>query len=942
MKRLLAYLFIALGFWLIFSVKAISNSGYICIEQAELKTDTVRDNSKKKEFIEGLYWLILHKNKNCTYEISEKISPKSFKKFKNQYKWASSNISLTTNEIILATSEDRIFSNKNNSLIIDGPYLCFNYIDGNLKSLSVTKFKKLIKNRNCELKIFRGNNKEIYQRFVNISFYEDTNQIFPWEYKEDSTDKNIAWRRAVLTQRVNKIIDDFNKVNTPEIEKFGSSQTQIAKAEPSQTQKVVEKVKTNKLIKKIDLLFCQSSNGFLATYTNDSHKNCPSWGKEINGHEWAINNNQSICVKDDTFPRRVITTKKSCDFFNMYEAKYNGSSYDYTITNVENLKNNKLKIYKAYAYGDKTGNNTNQLFLGVSDKNLEIAKQNALNNCKLTTYGNSVCKIHSLKLEKIIKDEKTVITKAEPDQTQNTLVSDKNYFCLVGSSNSLDNFYYFPINNFANFKKKVSNFSKFKNIEPHNVNQIRKLCDRRIYKDKDPIKFQFLTLHYGGFDFDKLSSDQYSYGNFNRPMKENYFLNYYEVDNVINGNPAKIVAKANDFIKSSESKIAKNEKNITPLKKIEVAKVEESKQEEFKPKKTNQDKDPPVIEIAQNITVSDTSYVIEGKVSDKSEKIFVEIDGQPIEVNKGKFKANRYSPVDEQIEIVAIDQWGNRSKTKIVNIKIDLKQTKVASKIEPLNPSNLKTKTDKNKVALIIGVEKYENSPSAKYASLDAKYFKDYARKAFGVRDDNINLLTDEDANLSKTNSAIFKWLPSKIKKNKTDLIIFYSGHGLASADGKEKYILPHNADPDLLSRTAISRNDIFDQIVSLNPRSVTIFFDTCYSGVSRDEQMLLASARPLRIVADDENEIPNNFTLFSASANDQISSGLKNAKHGIFSYFLMKGLEGEADLDGDRKLTNGELITYLNENVSENALNLGRQQNPSLIGNSEKVLIRF
>ena len=117
-----------------------------------------------------------------------------------------------------------------------------------------------------------------------------------------------------------------------------------------------------------------------------------------------------------------------------------------------------------------------------------------------------------------------------------------------------------------------------------------------------------------------------------------------------------------------------------------------------------------------------------------------------------------------------------------------LKQTKVASKIEPLNPSNLKAKTDKNNVALIIGVEKYENSPSAKYASLDAKYFKDYARKAFGVRDDNINLLTDEDANLSKTNSAIFKWLPSKIKKNKTDLIIFYSGHGLASADGKEKY----------------------------------------------------------------------------------------------------------------------------------------------------------
>ena len=78
-----------------------------------------------------------------------------------------------------------------------------------------------------------------------------------------------------------------------------------------------------------------------------------------------------------------------------------------------------------------------------------------------------------------------------------------------------------------------------------------------------------------------------------------------------------------------------------------------------------------------------------------------------------------------------------------------------------------------------------------------------------------------------------------------------------SSSDGKEKYILPFNADPDLCLKLLISRNEIFDQIVALNPKSVTIFFDTCYSGVSRDEQMLLASARPLRILADDENKIP-------------------------------------------------------------------------------------
>jgi len=377
-----------------------------------------------------------------------------------------------------------------------------------------------------------------------------------------------------------------------------------------------------------------------------------------------------------------------------------------------------------------------------------------------------------------------------------------------------------------------------------------------------------------------------------------------------------------------------------PQKKI--AKTNNSNQNETIKKKVNADKEAPVIEIADTITVKDTTYEIAGMVKDKSDTVYIEIDGQTILAENGKFKFQKYSPVDHQLQIVAIDQWGNRSEPKMVDVKINIQVAGTSKVIEPLNPSKLIAKIDRNKVALVIGVEKYENSPSAKYASLDAKYFKDYARKVFGVREDNINLLTDEEANLSKTNSAFFKWLPSKIKSNQTDLIIFYAGHGLASTDGKEKYILPFNADPDLLSRTAISRKEIFDQIISLNPRSVTIFFDTCYSGVSRDEQMLLASARPLRVIADDEEQLPDNFTIFSASKNDQISSGLSDAKHGIFSYFLMKGLEGKADLNGDRKLTNNELLTYLDDNVSEKALDLGRQQNPTLSGNPEQVLAKY
>jgi hypothetical protein len=395
--------------------------------------------------------------------------------------------------------------------------------------------------------------------------------------------------------------------------------------------------------------------------------------------------------------------------------------------------------------------------------------------------------------------------------------------------------------------------------------------------------------------------------------------------------------------KAEEEKRLAEEKKIADAKKAEEKKkVAKKPKKEFKPEEKEIDNDPPVILIAKTITVNDTSYEIKGKITDQSEKVFIEIDGRPVRVKGGKFKVQRFSPVDEQITIVAIDQWGNRSEPKFVNIKIDIKDTAVVEKLEPLDPSNMRSKSNKNRVALIIGIEKYEQAPAASFANLDATYFYEYARKGFGVSKSNMKLLVDEDANLIKSLGIISKWLPGKIVKNQTELIIFFAGHGLASTDGKELYILTQDSDPDLLTRTALSRTELFKEIISLEPKSVTMFMDTCYSGVSRDEEILLASARPIRIVADEQEGVPDNFTIFTASQLDQISSGLKEANHGIFSYYLMKGLEGKADRNKDKQITNGEMLAYMDQNVSQKASELGRQQNPSLAGDHDQVLISY
>ena len=392
--------------------------------------------------------------------------------------------------------------------------------------------------------------------------------------------------------------------------------------------------------------------------------------------------------------------------------------------------------------------------------------------------------------------------------------------------------------------------------------------------------------------------------------------------------------------KVSEKKQAKKvEKKQT--KKVE--KTTKVKQEEVKQVVTKVDEKSPTIIIQENITVNDTSYTISGKIEDEgSDILYVKVDNDIFAAENGKFSIKRFSPIDEKVSIVGIDQWGNESKPKIVNVTVSLDETLIVDKIDKLNPSKLKSVPKKYKTAIIFGIENYEKSPMATYANLDAKYFYEYARKGFGVSKQNIKLLIDNDAKLTNTFVTLEKWLPPKIKKNQTDLLIFFAGHGLASSNGEELYILPQDSDPDLLRRTALSRKELFDIILALEPKSVTMFFDTCYSGVSREEQTLLADARPIRLKLEDQSDIPKNFTIFSASGLDQISSGLKEAKHGIFSYYVMKGLEGNADINSDRKITNGELLSYLNDHVPLKASELGRKQTPSLAGDPDKILMRY
>lgn len=347
------------------------------------------------------------------------------------------------------------------------------------------------------------------------------------------------------------------------------------------------------------------------------------------------------------------------------------------------------------------------------------------------------------------------------------------------------------------------------------------------------------------------------------------------------------------------------------------------------------DETSPTIEIEDYFPVFERSYSISGKVFDEN-TTFVEANGNSWRVNNNSFTVEGSVPLGRnEIEIIAFDLAGNESSKKIIIDRL----TPIAESndlFEPLKPERLKSKINKNKMALIFGNEKYQNMSPANFARRDAELFIDYVQGAFGVSQKNIKYFFNAERNIK---FEIKDWLKKNVRKD-TEIYVYFSGHGMAQNNGRDLYLLTNDTMPQYINETALNRNEIFNDISKYNPKNVTVFLDTCYSGAGRaDGEVLLAMAKGLVVVDENQQELPNNFTLFTAASAQESAWSLPEVKHGTFSYFLMKGMEGDADLDGDKKITNGELQEYLLDNVSRYAQDT---QTPQMIGKEEKVLVKF
>ena len=338
----------------------------------------------------------------------------------------------------------------------------------------------------------------------------------------------------------------------------------------------------------------------------------------------------------------------------------------------------------------------------------------------------------------------------------------------------------------------------------------------------------------------------------------------------------------------------------------------------------------------------EATVVVFGKARDNTgiADLLVNNDSVPVTAD-GSFETSLYiPPVGLTVEIVAYDQKGNKA-IETLQLKRSTTQVSQETRFAQLQPSlGKRGLPNKNALALIVGIENYENLPAIPsiHADNDAEYFSDFAHYKLGIPRNNIIKAINADAKRLDILKAITK-VTKLSTKDETDVFLFFAGHGLAADDGEDVFLMPHDGDKDYLEDTAMTRSEIFQRVERIGPKSVTVFLDACYTGGTRSQDVtLVAGKRPVQVVAL-EQSVPSGFTILSASAADETSMALEAANHGLFSYFLMKGMEGDADANMDNKITMAEMRDYVKDKVVRQS---DFQQTPELQGDTDRLLVQF
>ena len=346
------------------------------------------------------------------------------------------------------------------------------------------------------------------------------------------------------------------------------------------------------------------------------------------------------------------------------------------------------------------------------------------------------------------------------------------------------------------------------------------------------------------------------------------------------------------------------------------------------------------------------------------------------DINAGEFKDIKASIVTntratEVVLNVGVSEATNKSTAyKTINLPFDVVQKKVdeivieqknlpsfvsatsfLSKLDLAENIPVAKVRNNNAVAVIIGNKNYSRAPDVDFALNDAALVKNYVITALGYDKDNIIYVEDasqSDFGIIFGNDQNYKGkLFDYTRKDVSEVFIYYSGHGAPDTDTKKGFLVPVDCDPNRVSLNGYGLSTLYSNLDKISKekslKHITVVVDACFSGTS-SAGSLLSNISPIYITTENQTLTTPNSAVFTSASGDQVSNWYTEKKQSLFTYFFLKGLKGEADLDKNGEITTKELrdfivdeangVPYWSRRISQ------RTQTPTFFG-EDFVLIK-
>ncbi len=284
------------------------------------------------------------------------------------------------------------------------------------------------------------------------------------------------------------------------------------------------------------------------------------------------------------------------------------------------------------------------------------------------------------------------------------------------------------------------------------------------------------------------------------------------------------------------------------------------------------------------------------------------------------------------VELEYQDQFG---RVRYGSFLLDFAKTGSGTRgVTIVPPARAPEKRSGRLFAVVIGVSHFmangHQAGDLKYADRDAQAVYDFFRSPAGgaVNESDSLLLLNEQATATAVRHALFTFLTRPQEQD--TVVIYLAGHGAPDPnDPRNLYFLTTDAQVNDMGATAFPMYEMQEVFArTLKARKVLTFADTCHGyGFTGERE---AAAKGNNLINQYIEHYAGEGQRAVITASDISEPSFEDAKwgngHGVFTYFLLKGLEGDADRNHDGVVTAGELFAYLRQNVAEAT---GGHQNP-------------